>query len=70
MLMSGLLVWGMNMVPMHGRLFRVIGKPHPVLSWSVIAVVIAILGLIGFFAGLLPALQAAKVDPAEALVYE
>lgn len=57
-------------IPMQGRLIDAIGKPKPVLSFLVIIVVILVLGIVGFLAGLFPALKAAKIDPAEALIYE
>lgn len=65
-----LLVYGIAQIPMHGKFIDVIGKPHPELSALVISIVITILGLVGFFAGLFPALKAAKIDPATALIYE
>lgn len=70
LLMSFLLVYGLQQIPMHGKLIRVIGQPHPVLSLSVILIVVLTLGLIGFLAGLFPALKAASIDPTEALAYE
>ncbi len=69
-LMSALFVYGIKIIPMHGRLIDVIGKPHPILSLPVIAVVIVVLGITGFLAGLFPAIKATKVDPAETLSYE
>jgi len=69
-ILSELLVYGLNQIPLKGKLFQFIGQPHPELSWSVLLIVIIILGLMGFFAGLFPAMQASKVDPSEALIYE
>jgi len=69
-LFSALLVDGLNQIPLKGKLFQFIGQPHPMLSWTVLLTVITVLGLIGFFAGLFPAIQASKVDPSEALIYE
>lgn len=69
-LFSILLVHGINLIPMQGRLIDAIGKPKPVLSFLVLGIVILVLGIVGFLAGLFPALRAAKIDPAEALIYE
>jgi putative ABC transport system permease protein len=68
--MSALLVYGLKQIPLHGRLIRVIGQPHPELSLTVILIVVLTLSLIGFLAGLFPALKAASIDPTEALGYE
>ena len=70
LLLSGGLIYIINFIPMKGPLFDTIGKPHPILSWSVIASVVIILGLVGFLAGLFPALKASRIDPSEALSYE
>ena len=70
LLFSWLLIYGINKIQFHGKLIDIIGQPHPVLSLSVIIIVVLVLGLIGFLAGLFPAQKAAKIDPAEALIYE
>ena len=59
-----------KLIPMKGRLIDGIGKPTPILSLTVLLTVVGILGCIGFLAGFLPALRAAKIDPSEALRYE
>jgi putative ABC transport system permease protein len=59
-----------NKIPMKAELLQYFGSPRPVLSWTVMIVVIAILGAIGFLAGFFPARKAALINPAEALRYE
>jgi len=68
--LSGLLVVGINVIPMSGKLIDAIGKPTPVLSWFVIFLVIFVLGIMGVLAGFFPALKASRIDPTEALRYE
>jgi putative ABC transport system permease protein len=70
LVLSFLLVFGVRKITFQGKLIEVIGQPNPVLSLKVIFIVVVILGLTGFLAGLFPAMKAAKVDPAESLTYE
>jgi len=57
-------------IPLHGQFVNFIGRPEPIFSVTILLVVIAILGVIGFLAGLVPARKAACTDPAQALRYE
>lgn len=60
----------LTLIPLEGWLLNLIGEPQPELTPFAIAIVVASLGLVGFFSGYFPALKAAQIDPAEALTYE
>jgi putative ABC transport system permease protein len=57
-----------GMVPLDSGPMKYMG--HPIFSWLVAVVVVAILTVIALLAGIFPAKQAADVDPVEALHYE
>lgn len=59
-----------RLIPLNSMMVRIFGKPEPTLSFLVLLIVILVLGAMGLIAGLLPALKATKIDPAEALIYE
>lgn len=65
-----LLVWGLDSIPLHGRVFQVFGRPELLLSPSVVLTVVIALGIIGFAAGFFPARIAASIEPAEALRHD
>ncbi|MDF1760356.1 MAG: ABC transporter permease [Coxiellaceae bacterium] len=67
---AGLLIWLINLIPIHSDIFEMIGKPHPILSWGVLVSTVIVLTIIGLIAGYLPARKAAAINPVEALMYE
>ncbi len=66
-LLSFAIVVGLQHVHIHSKYLEQFGNIHPILSYGVVAIVIGMLGLIGFFAGFFPAKHAAQIDPVEAL---
>ncbi|HHF3036222.1 TPA: ABC transporter permease [Vibrio diabolicus] len=65
------LVSAISSIPLEGNAFyEQLGKPIPELSWVVVAIVILTLVIIGVASAWLPANQAAKVSPLEALQSE
>lgn len=69
-LITLILIHGVKSIPLPEKLVAIIGQPKPVMSFFVLSVVILLLGLVGFLAGLVPGLKAMKIDPARALIYE
>lgn len=57
-----------GMIPMDEGAMKYMG--HPIWSWSIAVVTVAILTVISLLAGIFPAREAAEVDPIEALRYE
>ncbi|EGQ8083389.1 ABC transporter permease [Vibrio parahaemolyticus] len=65
------LVSAISSIPLEGNAFyEQLGKPVPELSWVVVAIVILTLVIIGVASAWLPANQAAKISPLEALQSE
>lgn len=68
-LLAVLIVFGISFIPTEGNeALQFLGKPT--LSMNIGILASAILGLIGFFAGYIPARRAARIDPAQTLRYE
>ncbi len=68
-LLAVLIVFGISFVPVEGNeALQFLGKPTLSLEIGILAS--AILGLIGFFAGYIPARRASRIDPAQTLRYE
>jgi len=57
----------LDVIPIQNQTYLELGSPKPLLSWSVLIVVIAVLGVTGFFAAFFPARNAARINPADAL---
>ena len=57
-----------KMVPLESEALNMLGKPT--VSFEIGVIVITILGILGFLAGLFPAMKAASINPTEALRYE
>lgn len=70
-LLGVLVTWGLveviDIIPIQSKTYVQLGSPRPILSWSVLIVVIAVLGVIGFFSSFFPARKAARTQPAIAL---
>ncbi len=70
LLMTMAIVAGLNRLRLPADYEQFLGQMHPQLSFTVVILVISILGIIGFLAGFFPARFAAKINPAEALRHE
>lgn len=57
-----------KMMPIESEVLEFMGRPT--VSLEIGIVVVIIIGILGFFAGLFPALKAASINPTEALRYE
>lgn len=69
LLVSGLVVFGVNAIPTEGNpAMEYIA--NPTISWPIAFICVGLLMAIGLLAGILPARKAAAVDPVESLRYE
>jgi putative ABC transport system permease protein len=70
LVVSGVVVWAVNQIPLDGDNATMQYIARPALSPGIALICVSILVGIGLFAGLLPARKAANVDPVESLRYE
>lgn len=56
-----------DFIPIESKTYTQLGSPKPLLSFSVIFTVIAVLGVIGFLSAFFPAKKASTISPAVAL---
>jgi putative ABC transport system permease protein len=68
MAISYVLTEAFQRLPIESEVLDFMGRP--VISFEIGLVVVAILGIMGLFAGLFPAMKAASVSPVESLRYE